>query len=203
MTAIWAIAVVLAGGLWKFIKEMPEIHRGRRKALQEDFAFAEDFLNKLAANEMHPAAKARGLQALAGSRDVTGAEVELVLHISHEREVMGDYLLGQKYLQLNVDATPPQFEFQPKLRTERRRRWHKRLCTGVQLFAITGAVVLLIYCLAYQNAALLQVAWIGLLMLITFGAASRSMDIESAEKFMKAQEKSISASLTASADEPR
>lgn len=189
--AMLAVLAVVAGGIWKLIKEMPEIRRGRRKALQEDFAFSEAFFAKLATGQMHPAARERGLQALAGHGDVRGAEVELILRISAESEVMNYFVAGRGHLQLESEHAQDRFTFRQGRHTKIRRWLWKAGFFALYAAAFAGATLPLLFSFLRHAVSGEQLLFSVFLMAAAFWFASEGIEIAGAERVMEAQAKSL------------
>jgi hypothetical protein len=98
-------------------KNWSEILFNGRKKLYEEYKFSSDFLRRTAEQEkLHPFALEKGYQALAGTKDITGNEVEHILKLENPVKGLNDFVMGKKYLKIITIANQHPFEFKAKYR---------------------------------------------------------------------------------------
>lgn len=93
------ITTLLAGTIG-VAKIFYEIMIGRRARMREEYKFAKDFFTDLdPAKKIHPFAKEKGYQAIAGDNEIGSDEIEYLLSLQKPDLALRDYVLGRQYLQ--------------------------------------------------------------------------------------------------------
>lgn len=115
-----AVAVISAGKL------LYDLMLGQAGRLREEYKFAKEFLQEVAQNkDLHPYAKEKGFQAIAGDSNITGIEIEYLLSLQSPVKALRNYVLGKKYLQHLPKAGNLQIAFKEKYQSTWARRWRK------------------------------------------------------------------------------
>jgi len=121
-------------------KAFSEFLQGTRRSLEHDYKFAKEFFKDVDENKtLHPYLREKGFQAIAGSRKVSGAEVEYLLTMSRPSGALRDYSLGRSYLAHFSTAGETQISFKSKYRNSTNRFARKLGYFGMYMTAFVAA----------------------------------------------------------------
>jgi len=128
----------LAITAWKFPYDLL---RSRHGTYREQYRFAAEFLTVLSREpaSLHPYAKQKGLQAIAGGSHLSTAEIEYLLSLQEPVQAMDDYVFSKKYLIHRPTAGETQIEFKKLYQA----KWRRITLATVLLLLYFGT-----YCLA-------------------------------------------------------
>ena len=97
---------------------------GKKGRLRDEYKFAKDFLNDISQPlKIHPYARDKGYQAIAGDTQISGEEVEYLLSLNRPERALRDYVLGKKYLEHLPDSGNLQIKFKKKYERKFSRQW--------------------------------------------------------------------------------
>lgn len=111
----FALVVGAVAGGFKSFKTALDLSQVRRGNLRAEYKFAKEFLTdyqKEAA--MHPYLEAKGLQAIAGTVDLSISEIKYLLSLKNAAHALRGYTLGKDYLQHLPERGNLQIDFKKK-----------------------------------------------------------------------------------------
>jgi hypothetical protein len=99
---------------------------GRHGRLREEYRFAKELLRDIESEEgLHPYAKQKGYQALAGDVSLSVSEIEYLLQLQDSARSLKDYVLGRKYLEHFSTAADVKIDFRKCYRHRWSRIWRQ------------------------------------------------------------------------------
>lgn len=105
---------------------------GRHGRLRDEYRFAKEFLHDVASNpDMHPFARQKGYQAIAGDVSLTANEVAYLLDLPDSAILLKDYVLGRPYLRHFSTAAGVRIDYRKGYETRWPRVWRKSLYFGL------------------------------------------------------------------------
>jgi hypothetical protein len=113
-------------GLGSAAKVIYEISTGRRSRMRDEYKFAKEFMEALAAPDpMHPFLREKGFQAIAGDNQLSADEVEYLLLLQKPDRALRDYVLGKRYIDHLPHIGNLQVKFRAKYEGSWSRSWRK------------------------------------------------------------------------------
>lgn len=110
---------------------------GKRGKMREEYRFAREFLHDLEFHpDLHPYAKEKGYQAIAGDTRLGADEIEYLLSLTGPERALRDYVKGRKYL-AHVSGNL-QIAFKRKYQS----RWSRQWRMGLYLAAYMALVLM-------------------------------------------------------------
>ena len=107
-------------------KGLVELLQGSRRGMEQDYKFAKEFLKDIFEDKpLHPYLREKGYRALAGSDQVSAAEVEYLLTMAPPDKALRNYSLGRSYLEHFSTARDAQIGFKPKYQSQSARTLRK------------------------------------------------------------------------------
>jgi hypothetical protein len=126
-------------GLGGAAKVIHEISTGRRSHMRDEYKFAKEFMEALAAPDpMHPFLREKGFQAIAGDNQLSADEVEYLLSLQKPDQALRNYVLGKRY----IDHLPHMGNLQVKFRAKYEGSWSRNWRKTFYLLAYTLLVFL-------------------------------------------------------------
>lgn len=113
----------LMGALSSFAaisKILYDIVSGKKAKLREEYRFAKEFLVDLD-NDLHPYAKEKGYQALAGTTAISVLDIEYILTLKNSAQCLRNYVLAGEYLERVESMGNTSLQFKPKYQSHNKR----------------------------------------------------------------------------------
>ncbi|MFH4402816.1 hypothetical protein WMQ46_22885 [Vibrio diabolicus] len=117
--------VKVLGAVSSFVaisKILYDIVSGKRAKLRDEYRFAKEFLNDTNGN-LHPYAKEKGYQALAGTNTIPANEIEYILSLVNPAQCLRDYVLSRNYLEKTEVMGSAHLRFKKKYQSINKRRF--------------------------------------------------------------------------------
>lgn len=188
---IATVVIAFVGGcilLWRANKEL---FFGSRNSLREEYKFAKTFFDDLEKQpKMHPYARQKGFQGIAGNQSLSPKVIEYLLTLHDPATVLNDYAFSFKLLDHSVTAGTKQIKFKVAYSDESRRNRLKWYYVIVYAASYTIAISPI---LAGQWGLLSKSLSFGLLLvtlpflLVTVASINASRRMHCAERLVKSQ----------------
>lgn len=117
------VLVALLGGCVLMWRANKELFFGSRNSLREEYKFAKAFFDDLEKQpDMHPYARQKGFQAIAGDPLLPPKEIEYLLTLRDPASVLMDYVFAREFLEHLPTAGKHQITFKPQYSKASRRK---------------------------------------------------------------------------------
>jgi hypothetical protein len=193
---IGRIAALLIGAIaagFTAFKTAMDVSQLKRSHLRDEYKFAREFFADLERNDsMHPFLKQKGLQAIAGTTDLSPEEIHYLLTLKESTQAIRNYSLGKKYLRHLPGTGNLQIDFKKKYSD---KNWRIAIKSGyLALYGIfvflAGSPLLLPWVLSKSSSVSLGVF---LLTILLFGpyayfSLRAGVKVSQAERLVENQE---------------
>jgi hypothetical protein len=130
LDSIIKISTLIVGAIGA-AKIFYEISIGKRIRMRDEYKFAKEFFSELETNKtLHPFAKEKGFQAIAGDDEVSYHEIQYLLTLKQPDLALRDYVLGRDYLQHLPHIGNQEITFKKRYQNVWLRRLLKTIYSG-------------------------------------------------------------------------
>lgn len=131
-------------GVGKIIYEYTS---GLQSKLREEYKFAKEFLGQEKLEELHPFAREKGYQAIAGSSIFTQKEIEYILSLSNPAQRLKDY----KKAKLLFEKMETEGKFKLTYRKKYNSAWMLKWRKGFYIFSYSTLAFLAVSPMIFTN----------------------------------------------------
>lgn len=110
--------VAVVGGGFAAIKNAVDLSQLTRTRSREEYKFSKEFFADCQNEDaMHPFAKEKGLQAIAGSTELSAEEIEYLLTLKASSKAIRNFVGGKRHLQPLAEEGPERIQFKGVFRS--------------------------------------------------------------------------------------
>ncbi|SFM63983.1 hypothetical protein [Rugamonas rubra] len=189
--ATWIVLTVLGlVGVWFSTRQFT---LGAKAANREEYKFAKSFFEDIKQNaDMHPFARQKGYQAIAGSQSLPAPVIEHLMSLTDPVVALQDYVISKSYLKHVPGTSKRQLDFSgsPFATHERRQAWSLVYAAGfvvAYLVAVTPIIFWMIDKISSSVAIALMTTIFPVSMYVAITLAREVRQIRAGMRLIQAQ----------------